>query len=62
MGSSIHAGELTIVGIGASIATGVRVGRSAIISIGSSVVKDVPDYAVIEGVPGRVVGKRKRSG
>ncbi len=59
MGSGIHIGDLAIVGIGVSISTGVRVGRMAIISPGTSVTKDVPDYAVVEGVPGKVVGKRK---
>lgn len=61
MGSSIKVGDLVIIGIGASIATGVQIGRSAIVSVGSSVIKDVMAYAVIDGVPGRVVGRRKQS-
>lgn len=59
LGSGIDTGELSIIGIGASIATGVKIGRAVIISVGSSVVKDVLDYSIIEGVPGKVVGKRK---
>lgn len=61
LGSSIKILDLAIIGIGVSVATGVTIGRGAIISVGSSVVKDVSDYAVIEGVPGKVVGERKIS-
>lgn len=61
MGSKIEVGALTIIGIGASIATGVKIGRATVISVGSSVTKDIADYSIVEGVPGRVVGKRKLS-
>ena len=59
MGSSIRVGRGTIVGIGASLATKLTVGKYCIIAVGSSVTRDVPDYAIIEGVPGRIVGSRK---
>ncbi len=61
MGSDVHIGELAVVGIGASIGTGVRIGRSTIISVGSSVVRNASDYSIIEGIPGKVVGKRRSS-
>lgn len=38
------------------IVTGVTIGRWALIGSGSVVTKDVPDYAVVVGNPGRVVG------
>lgn len=59
LGSGIRVGRAAIVGTGAAVATGVTIGAGAIISVGAAVVKDVPDGAVIEGVPGRVVGKRR---
>ena len=59
MGSGITVGVLAVVGTGASVATGVHVGKSAIVGPGSGVVKDVPDLAVVEGVPARVVGQRR---
>jgi UDP-2-acetamido-3-amino-2,3-dideoxy-glucuronate N-acetyltransferase len=52
----------TIVGRGATlganctIVCGVTIGRHAFIGAGSVVTRDVPDYALIVGVPGRHVG------
>lgn len=60
LGSGITIGERVIVGIGAAIATGVTVGRGSIISVGSAVTMDVPDFSVVEGVPGKLIGKRKK--
>ena len=59
MGSSVRIGRGTVIGIGASIATGVEIGRSVIVAVGSSIVKNIADNSVVEGVPGRIVGKRK---
>lgn len=39
---------------------GVTIGKGAIISAGSILMKSVPPYAIIAGNPGRVVGWRKR--
>lgn len=60
LGSSIRLGELTVLGIGASVSTGITIGRSSIIAVGSAVVKDIPDYSIVDGVPGKVVGERKK--
>ena len=60
MGSSIHIGDYTVVGIGASISTGVNIGKNCIISVGSTVMKDVPDNSIVEGVPGKIIGTVKK--
>ena len=39
----------------ACILKGVTIGEGAIIGAGSVVTKDVPDYAVVVGVPAKVV-------
>jgi acetyltransferase-like isoleucine patch superfamily enzyme len=44
------------IGSNATILAGVRIGRSAMIGAGAVVTKDVPDYAIVVGVPARIVG------
>jgi acetyltransferase-like isoleucine patch superfamily enzyme len=49
------------VGMNASILPGVRVGRQAIVGAGAVVTQDVPDYAVVAGVPARVLYFRDKA-
>src|SRR5690606_12413137 len=50
------------VGANATIVCGIVLGRYCFISAGAVVVKDVPDYALIVGVPGRQKGWMSRHG
>jgi len=50
------------VGANATIVCGVTIGRYAFIAAGAVVTKDVPDYALIVGNPGRVAGWMSRHG
>jgi UDP-2-acetamido-3-amino-2,3-dideoxy-glucuronate N-acetyltransferase len=50
------------IGANATIVCGITVGRYAFIAAGAVVTKDVPDYSLIMGVPGRVVGWMSRHG
>lgn len=43
------------IGVNSVILSGVKVGDGAVIAAGSVVTKDVPDFAIIAGNPGRVV-------
>ena len=45
------------IGTSATILCGVTIGENAIIGAGSVVTKDVPDNAIVAGVPARVVNK-----
>lgn len=48
------------IGMNASILPGVRIGEQAIVGAGAVVTQDVPDYAVVAGVPARVLHFRDR--
>ena len=44
------------IGSNATIIAGVTIGEGALIGAGSVVTKDVPDFAIVAGVPARVIG------
>jgi UDP-2-acetamido-3-amino-2,3-dideoxy-glucuronate N-acetyltransferase len=44
------------IGSNATIVAGVVIGESALVGAGAVVTADVPDYAVVAGVPARVIG------
>ncbi|MBY6004247.1 N-acetyltransferase [Salipiger bermudensis] len=44
------------IGSNATILPGLRIGRHALIGAGAVVTRDVPDYAIVSGVPASVVG------
>ena len=50
------------IGSNATIIAGITVGESALIGAGAVVTKDVPDFAIVAGVPARVIGdvRKKR--
>ena len=48
-------GDDVVIGAGAKILGNIHVGRGAKIAAGSVVLRDVPDYKTVVGVPGRVV-------
>ena len=51
------------IGSNATILGGVSIGACALVGAGAVVTKDVPDYAIVAGVPAQVVGDvREREG
>jgi acetyltransferase-like isoleucine patch superfamily enzyme len=47
------------IGMNASILPGVRIGANSIVGAGAVVTHDVPDYAIVAGVPARVIRDRR---
>ena len=46
------------VGYGATIISGVHIGQGAVVAAGAVVTKDVPPYAIVGGVPAKVIKYR----
>jgi acetyltransferase-like isoleucine patch superfamily enzyme len=40
----------------------VHIGKGAILGAGAVITKDVPDYAIVAGVPAKVIGSRRDPG
>lgn len=52
----VTVGRFAFVGMGAILMPGATVGRGAIVGAGAVVRGDVPDYSIVVGNPGQVVG------
>ena len=50
------------IGANATIVCGHTVGKCAMVAAGAVVTKDVPDYALVAGVPAKVIGKVDEKG
>ena len=46
------------IGANVTVLAGTRIGRGSIVAAGAVVTKDVPDFAVVAGVPARVIKSR----
>jgi len=43
------------IGAGSTVIEGINIGKWATIGAGTVVIKDIPDYAVVVGVPGKII-------
>jgi acetyltransferase EpsM len=54
-GGNVEIKEGTLLGIGTSVIPGIKIGKWSIIGAGTVLIEEVPDYATVIGVPGRVI-------
>lgn len=55
----VSVGDYVFIGPRVIIMPGVKIGKGAVIAGGAVVTKDVPDFAIVGGVPAKVIGERK---
>lgn len=57
-GGPVTIGDRAWLSFRATILPGVSIGEGAVVAAGAVVTRDVPPYAIVAGVPARVVGER----
>lgn len=55
LAGGVQIGEGTQVGLGASVIQNVKIGKWAVIGAGAVVINDVPDFAVMVGIPAKPI-------
>ena len=55
LAGNVHVGDRALLGVGSAVRPGIRIGADAIVGAGAAVVADVPDGAVVGGVPARAL-------
>ena len=56
---NVKVGEGTHIGAGATIIPNINIGKWCVIGAGAVITKDVPDYSLVVGVPGKITKKIK---
>lgn len=58
LGGNVRVGRDTLIGLGARVLPGVCVGSRCVVGAGAVVTRDVPDGAVVVGVPAKVLAAK----
>lgn len=52
----VEIGDYTFIGGGAAVLPGVKIGKGCVVGVNSVVTKNIPDYAIVAGVPAHIIG------
>ena len=52
---NVNIGEGSHIGMGATVVQGVTIGKWVVVGAGAVILDDVPDYAVVVGIPGKII-------
>lgn len=55
LAGNVFVGEGTQIGIGAAVIQGIKIGKWVTVGAGAVIIKDIPDYAVVVGNPGKII-------
>ncbi|MEK7101477.1 MAG: acyltransferase [Patescibacteria group bacterium] len=55
----VEIGDYVFIGPRAIIMPGIKIGKGAIVAAGAVVTHDIPEFAIVGGVPAKVIGVRK---
>ena len=55
LAGNVRIGEGAHIGIGSTIIQGIIIGKWAVVGAGAVIIENVPDYAVVVGVPGKII-------
>ena len=54
----VFIGDYAFIGVGATVLGGIKIGKGAVVCAGAVVTKSIPDFAVVAGVPSKIIGQR----
>ena len=55
----VEIGDYVFIGPRVIILPGVKIGKGVIVAAGAVVAESIPDFAIVGGIPARVIGERK---
>lgn len=55
----VKIGAYSFIGGGSYILPGVTIGKGCVVGVNAVVTKDIPDYAIVAGVPAKIIGSTK---
>lgn len=57
----VEIGDYVFIGPRVIIMPGVKIGKGAVVAGGAIVIKDVPEFTIVGGVPAKLIGERKNT-